>query len=217
MDKLEIKNRFREENPELTSRVIAGSVLDSWLQEGDKNFCARAGLIVGSTTFDSEIDEPEYDLTAQITSFYDIDEYPGGGVAFSDDRLDFRSISELDELRPSWRTASSGTPTDYYRRGGSIFLSPPPDSEDDIEVYAILISDDFDDDAKLPFNQLTYLEPFHYGLVLYLNWRAKGKIGKPEERNVAMAEYNEYIRWTMAELASGKYGPINFTKSGAYK
>lgn len=210
MTRSEIIDRFRQENPEITTNRISDSVLQSWCIQADKDFCARARLITGETEFSAIEDTRFYDLTSYITKFYDINEYPGGGVCYDDERLDYRTKAEMDSLRKDWRTEDSSTPTDYFRENQYLKLSPPPNGTDTILVDAVLISDDFDDDNKTPFNQLTYLEPFHYAINLYLEWKAMKKINKPQDAQSAREEYLDYAKWVMAELAGRKYGKITF-------
>ena len=219
MTRLQIKNRFRQENPEISTNVISDTVLDSWLLEGNINAATTARLIKGdnvASNIESVVSQAQYDLST-ITKFYDIDELPGGGVAYNDKRLTVTTIAELDETRPSWRTASAGTPKRYYRRNQYIYLEPKPDTANlDIDIYSVNLPDDFDDDAKTPFNQLTHLAPFHYSLVLYLQWRAKAKLAKPEERDNAIEIYDKYITWMKNEVDRNIYHAIQFKPSSGY-
>lgn len=214
MTRLEVRERFRQECPEITDRVLTDAVLNTWCLVGNQEICARARLIVDDDTFSSIEDEDEYDLTNNLDKFFDIDENPGGGVSYIDTsdkekRLTKKSIAELDDISSGWRTASSGTPRYYYRRGPKIHFYPAPDDTiDNFHVYFVAIANDFDDDTKTPYNQQTHLEPFHYGVVKYLVWRAKSKVGKPGEGKIALAEYLEYISWIKKEIGGGKYGPI---------
>lgn len=220
MTRLEIEQRFRDENPEVTANVVTAATLHSWCLQGDKEICAKARLIVDTGSITAVEDQENYDVTTLLNKFYDVDELPGGGFSRVDTsgnekRLDKRSKSELDKLRPNWRTASSGTPKDYFRRGKYIYVSPAPDdSISSFNIDFVAISDDFDNDSKTPYNELTYLEPFHPALVFYLTWRAKAKIGKPEEALAAMNLYNAYVLWMKKEIGGGKYGPIEFKPSG---
>lgn len=215
MTRSEIVSQFREENPEITSRVITDTVLNSWLLFGDKDFCSRTRCIVDQdgTTISTTEDDQYYDLTSEITSFFDIDEYPGGGVTYNDKRLTMTTIAELDRESPNWRSRDNGTPKKYYRRGPYMYLDRPVGSDEyDIKVYAVLKSNDFDSDVA-PYNELTHLEPFHYGLVKWLKWKAKEKIGKRQDAIKAQAEYVDYTKWVKLELGGGKYGPIYLAPS----
>ena len=219
MTRTEIIERFRQENPEITANVVSDANLRSWCLIGDKETCAKARLIVTNGTIDTVTSQANYDLNS-LTNFFDIDENPGGGVSIVDDdgretRLKKRSKSELDDLHTSWRTEASGTPKDYYRRGKYLYLRPAPTSSMDfMNIDYVAISDDFNDDNATPFNQLAHLEPFHYALVLYLKMRAKAKVGKPEDAQTAMAEYDGYIKWIKKEIGGGKYGAISFRPQG---
>jgi len=221
MNRSEIKTRFREENPEITDRVITDAVLDSWLLEGNLNFAIRARIIQKKDTFTPAIGEGgygnEWDLTDKISDFFDIDEYPGGGVAHNDLPLKKTTVAKMDAEDETWRTQSNGTPDEYYRWGQWLGVDYPVSNTDDITVYYIALPEDFDDDGKTPFNQLANLTPYHYALVLYLTMRAKSKVGKPQEKMAAAAEYAGYIQWVKTMLAGGRQDAIQFKRSRAYK
>ena len=213
MIRSEVIEAFRVDNPEITSRVITDAQCNSYLLTGDKEFCAETRCIVdqnGTTITTAENDE-YFDLSSEITKFYDIDDYPGSGVLYNSKRLTKTTMAELDAENPNWRNNSSGTPKKWYRRGKYIYLDRPIDSNAyDITIYSVLVSDDWDSDVA-PFNQISYLEPFHYAMVLYLAKRAKAKIGKPEESMKAQSEYNAYVKWVKSQLGGNKFAPIRFT------
>ena len=211
MNRTQIIERFREDNPEITTRVITDAILQAWLKIGNLEFACAARLISTVTTFSAEVDVAEYDLTTRVTNFFDIDEMPGGGIAFNDKRLTFTTRAELDQRTRSWRGYSSGTPRKYYRRNQYFYFERDPSVASDITIDAIIKPDSFDDDSKTPFNELTYLEPFHYGLVLYLTMRAKSKVGKLEEFQAAFAEYSAYAKATKKTVQGGKIGKIRIT------
>ncbi len=214
MTRQEIQERFRQENPEITDRVITDSVLDSWCLVGDKEICAKARLIKAVEAITSVTGADTINLTNEISNFYDIDELPGGGVCYNNKRLRMVTMAQLDSERPNWRTADNGTPKDYFRFNNEITFNCPASSAVTVHIYSILLSNDFDDDNILPFNQYTYLEPFHYSLVLYLTMRAKFKIGKPDEQVNAMAEYENYIKWMKTEIQRGTYAEIQMRPPG---
>lgn len=193
MNRGQVIARFREECPEITTRTISDAVLQSWCIVGEHEVCAKARLIKGDKTFPSIIGIDAYDLTDKIAKFYDIDDLPGSGVIYDNDQLTKTSAAELDQLNESWRDNSNGTPDKYFRRGKFLNFEQPPDAVVDIQVYTILVSDDWNDDNIDPFNQLSYYEPHHYVMVLYLIMRAKSKVGKPQEKADAKAEYKDYV------------------------
>lgn len=211
MTRLEIIDRFREECPEITDRVVTDTVLGSWCEVGDQEICTRTRLIVDQdgTTITTVENQQYFDLTDKISKFYSIDEFPGGGVTYNGIRLTKTTIAELDAEDENWRDNAAGTPDKYYVRGKYLYLDRKIDSDaDDIKVYSVLISDPFDNDSKTPFNQITMYEPFHYAVVLYLIMRAKAKVGKPEERNAARTEYEGYLSLMKREIGGLKFGPI---------
>lgn len=220
MTRLEIQQRFRDENPEITVNVVSVTTLNSWCLQGDKEICAKARLIVDTGSIVAIEDQKNYDLSALLNKFYDIDEIPGGGLStVSTSGIERRVVksskSELDANRPSWRTGNSGTPKNYFRRGKYAYVVPAPDSSiASMNVDFVAISDDFNNDNITPYNQLTYLEPFHPAMVFYLTWRAKAKIGKPEEAASTKLAYDNYVLWMKREIGGGKYGAIQLKPEG---
>lgn len=210
MTRDEIRERFRIENPEVTERVMTDAQINSLLIEANINFAVLTRMIVGTVNFSSTIGQDQYDITAEEAKFVDIDEFPGGGVAIGNKRLTMVTKAELDNNNSSWRTNSSGTPTKYFRRGKYIVFDRPPSLSVDIDVDVILLPDRFDDDDKTPFNELTYLEPYHYGLILYLQGKAKMKISKENDKVNAFQEYIDYVNWCKKTLQGGKIGKISF-------
>ena len=210
MTKAEIITRFREENPEATTNVVSKAILQSWCEIGNLETCLKARLIRGQGTFNSIIGERKYNLNTELTNFYDIDELPGGGVAYDDNRLQLVSLAELDEKRPSWRTESNGATEEYWRRNEFLYLARKASAVVTIEVYTVDIPDTFDDDTKTPYNQFPHLEVFHYALVLYLKMRTfMGKIkSKPEHGQMAFEEYQKYVVWMKEETERGIYSNI---------
>lgn len=218
MIRSELVDKFRVENPEITVRVITNAVLYVWCTQADKDFCARTRCIVNDEpeTITTSENDQSFDLEAEITSFFDIDEWPGGGVIYNNKQLKKTTPAELFQLSPNWLNRASGVPKKYFRRGKSLWLDRPIDSAaDDILVYAVLNSNDWTTDVA-PYNELEHLEAFHEGISKYLQWRCKAKVGKPNEAKTAMTEYLAYTLWVKKELGGGKYGSIYLRKSDAY-
>ena len=214
MIRSEIVDYFRAECPEAPSRVVSDTVLHNWLLMADKEFCAATRCIVDAdgTTITTAENDYFWDLSAEITKFYDVDNFPGSGVLYNNKKLDKATMGELDNDSPTWRDWGSGTPKKWYRRGKYLYLDRKIDSAaEDIKVYSVLISDDWNADVA-PFNQLAHLEPFHQSMVLYLVAKAKIKVGKPEEAVSAQNEYMAFLRWAKTLIGGNKYGPIFFQK-----
>ena len=215
MTRTEIITTFRSENPEITERVLLDERLYSWLLQGNIYISCETRCIQGSASFTTEEGTDNYNLLSgdyAITNFYSIDEYPGGGVAYDDDRLTEATIAELDADNPNWRTADNGTPEKYYLRNGILYFDCPPDDEKTVDIYTILLPNDFDNDDEEPFNELAYLKPFHYSLVLYLQMKAMNKVGKQGDDLRAERELREYLKWMKKEIGGLKYGKIYLKK-----
>lgn len=221
MTRVEIIESFRVECPEITDRVVTDAELHDWLLQGDKEICAITKCIQGEGTFNSvattSVYDTKYDLTAEISKFYCIDANPGGGVTFDDDPLEKTTIAELDMRFTSWRGRSAGTPEKYYTRGNYLYFDRPVKTADlTIRVYCSLVSDDFNDDALEPYNGLTYLEPFHGGMVTYLKWKAKQKVGKPQEAAQASKDFMDYAQWMKKQISGVKFGKIYLQPKAGY-
>ena len=215
MTRSQIIAMFRADNPEITDRVASDIVLNNWALIADKLICSISRCIVSDATFNSVVTtsvyNTQYDLTAQVSKFYDIDDYPGGGVSYDDDPLTKTTVAELDRLSPSWRTRNAGIPVKYYRRGKYLYFDRPVATASiKIRVYAILVSDDFDNDSDTPYNGLTYLEPFHNGINKYLQWQAKLKVGKPGEAQKAEKDFYDFTAFMKKMIGGGKYSPITY-------
>lgn len=210
MNRLEIRQRFRSENPEITDRVLTDATLNSWMIEANINFCCATRLIQKSGSFTTVEDQDEYELTSQLSGFYEIDEFPGGGVAYDGNRLTLTTKAALDNSIKSWRSRSSGTPTKYYRRANYLYFDRPSDEAVTVDVDYASIPDSFDDDTKSPYNELLHLEPYHYGIILYLQGRAKMAVGKDNDKTRSMAEYLAYVEWCKKQTQGGKLAKIQF-------
>ena len=213
MTRREIIDMFRGENRDITSRVADDTVLGNHLKIGNQDFCIRTKCIRKDDTIQSVKDVRGYDLTARLSDFYSIDELSGGGVAYDDDRLDERTIARLDQERSRWRTEGSGTPEYYYRQMNILNLVPTPGTSDkDIVIHYISLPDDFNDDNLTPFNELQYLESFHYVLVKYLEWKMMPKIGKRQDAAAAREEYLWLTRDARKQIVGSTFGPTYFSK-----
>lgn len=215
MTRREIIDMFRVENPEITERVVTDVSLNDWCLIGDKIICAITRCIVSdfviSSVVSTSVYSTKYDLTTEEPKFYDIDEFPGGGISFDDDPLDKTTIAELDTESPTWRTRSAGTPKKWYRRGKYLYFDRPVETADlEIRIYAILVSDDFNNDDITPYNQLAHLEPFHNGINKYLQWQAKLKVGKEQDAAIAEKAFYDFANWMKKMIGGNKFGPITF-------
>lgn len=217
----DIIQRFRDENPELDANVITDATLMSWLLVGDLEICTKVRLInQEGVSITAVSGQSTYDLTLTSSLFLDIDEAIGGGLVYyntsgSYKRITLKTKAWLDNNSSQWRTGSSGTPKYYYRYGKNIIVYPKPDSTIvNFKADLILLSNPFNNLNITPFNQLPYLAPFHVSLVLYLQWRAKIKIGKAEEADTALKALNAYLDWMIKTIGGGKYGEMEFRPQG---
>ena len=218
MDRATIRTRFRAENPELTTRVVTDATLNGWILDGDKDICAATRCIISNIPeiISAVEDTQYYDLTANISNFFDIDEYPGGGVWYDDQPLEKCSEAEMNYILRNWKDPTSGTPRKYFRRGRYIWFDVPPDTDDiEIAISTVYISDDFNADGDTPYNGLSYLEPYHPGVLKYIQWKAKMKVGKDEEQASAQREYYTFVKRMAKAVRGGQNNATYFVNRGS--
>jgi len=219
MNRQTLLDRFRSENPEITDRVISDTILNGWMLDGDKDICQITKCIRSNTpaTFDAVEDTQYYDLTAEIAKFQEIDEYPGGGVWFDDEPLKKATEFEMNYILTNWKKdPTSSTPKRYFRRNQYLWFDVPPDSTDEIAVSTVYISDDFDSNEKTPFNGLSYLEPYHPGILKYIQWKAKQKVGKDAEAKKAEMEYYTFAKRMTKNISGGMNDKAHIVSRGNY-
>lgn len=194
MNRAEIRQVFRDENPDIPDRVVSDTTLNSWCLLADKEICCETRCIVTneSETFDTVAGSWYYDLSSKIEKFFEIDDFPGGGVYYDDDPLKKITPGRMNTIDSTWKLRSNGTPTRYWRRGQYLWFDRPNEASSEIAVDAVLYPDDFDSDTKEPYDGLTHLEPYHEAIVRYLEWRAKQKSGKDGESAIAFKNYTMY-------------------------
>jgi len=211
MNREETRARFRQENPDVTDRVLTDAQLNSWLIEGNLNFSTQCRLITETVTIQSISGTGSYSLATAEPNLIDIDEFPGGGVSYNNKRITMTSKANLDVEHTSWRDYADGTPKEYFRRGEYIYFDRAPDTSDvDIDVDLIITPDDFNDDSLTPFNGLVHLNPYHYGLVLYVTARAKAKVGKDNDKIAATTEYQDYVAWCKKTVQGNTISSMRF-------
>ena len=211
MNRADLREKFRAENPELTTRVVTDATLNSWMLTSNKEVCCETRCIMtnASEIIDSVVDVQYYDLETQISNFLDIDDMPGGGVYYDDKPLKKVTAGEMNYIKGSWKDSASGTPERYWRRGKYLWFDVAPDtSAVEIAVDCILKPDDFDSDTKEPFNQLGYLQDYSDAISKYLQWRTKQKVGKQDEAAIAFRDYTGYVKWMKKRVKSAKLSAI---------
>lgn len=212
MTRLELRNKFRVDNPEITARVITDSQLNSLMLDANIEVSCETRCIVRNEpiSINSVVDQQFYNLQSLVSNFFAIDDMPGDGVSYNGSSLDKSSPGEEKYISKTWRGRSNGTPKRYWLRGGQyLWFDKAPDTSDlVILVDCILTPDDFDSDEKTPFNELQHLQVFTPAIIKYCQWHTKAKIGKPDESAIAYNDYVKYLAWMKKTVKGGKYGAI---------
>lgn len=207
----ELRDKFRQENPEITERVITDATLNSWMKTANREAACITRCIISdeSKTFNTTVNVQKYDLETLVQKFYDIDDMPGGGVYYDGKPMTKSSAGEMNRRSKSWKAYSAGVPRYYWRRGKYLWFERKSSAVVQISIDCILLPDDFDDDADMPFNGLTSLQPYDEAISKYLQKRAKQKVGKYDEARAASDDYTEYLAWMAKAVKSAKYGPVS--------
>lgn len=144
-----------------------------------------------SDPIDLTADNDDYELPSD---FLCID--PDGGVQYLNadsewDPLKQTTMDWLDENELSWRTNESDDPEYYYIKGNYIYLYPKPDTTraNALMIHYGTIPTLMAAEADEPFNNLTYLDPFHYLVALKVKIQAKQAKGKFADATILSQEY----------------------------
>lgn len=211
MTRLELRQKFRAENPEITSRVVTDSELNEWMKTANQEICCETRCIVtnATQTFNSTINVQFYDLESRITRFYDIDDMPGGGVYYNNLPLEKSSPAQMNLIKKSWKSSEAGTPKRYWRRGKYLWFDVKPSASNvTIGVDCILYPEDFDGDSEEPFDGLDHLQVYSDGINKYLQYRSKDKVGKDDEGLKAQKRYLDYVAWMKKRVSGAKFSSI---------
>lgn len=121
-----------------------------------------------------------------------------GGVFFKDSdgdwqELDYKDMAWLDAHKVDWRNAdSSSDGPDYcYQRGNRLYFYPALDEDrsDGIFLYYGIAPTRMTGDDDEPFDEITYLDPYHYLVALRVKIEAKGAKKKWNDRDKLLVEY----------------------------
>ena len=194
MNRAEIRQTFRNENADIPSRVVSDATLNDWCKLGNIEICAKTYCIVTNTseTFTSVASAWYYDMADEVAKFFDIDDFPGGGVYYDNKPLKKTTPGRMNTIDSTWKLRSNGTPTRYWRRGQYLWFDCPTEADKTIAVDCVLIPDDFDSDEKSPYNSLVHLGSYHDAIVKYLKWRGKQAIKDSQGAAIAYSYYTKY-------------------------
>lgn len=208
MTRQEIRERFRQENPDITDRTISDTVLNDWINLGQEEMAAETQFLVEDLAFTTVSTQLSYDLTTLSSKFYNIDD-KSSGVFYDNKFLVPSSPAELANSNKRFKENTAGEPKAWYRRQNTITLDKYPESAKELLVPCVLLPNDMTSDSDIPFNGLLYLSPVHYGLVAYLTMKAKGKLDKKEAMSIAQQEYMTYVQKGRNLVTSNRKGAVS--------
>lgn len=140
--------------------------IDEQLENVQNRWNVSAGIIVDSTVLTSVSNQSTYPLSGVAGTPLNFRR-----VTFSGRELDKRSKVYLDLYSGTDWTLDLGTPTEYYidtdKDGFNLVLHPTPQDGDaglNIGVECIVAHTAMALASDSPFNNLTYIAPYHYGV-----------------------------------------------------
>jgi len=128
---LEVRRRLAEVSPSFWVDLE----LYNWLNQAQQDIAMKARCLKKAVTVTTTSGTQEYDLKTSTNAFQDIIDISEDGVSFkiggtSWDTLKYTTKAQLNIDQPNWRSASSGTPMNYYydKASKTIGLYPKPNA-----------------------------------------------------------------------------------------
>jgi hypothetical protein len=217
MTRQEIRERFRQENPDITLRTIDDATLNLWIDEGQMDMASTCKFIVDDLTFTTSASVLSYDLSTLSDRFFTIDDKTSG-IFYDDELLLQASAAQLANKDRKFKQNTTGTPKYWYRRKNIIYLDKYPQASKTLVIPCVLFTNDITSDSDIPFDSLAYLSPIHYGLVAYLSWNAKVKLGKKDEASLSFQKYQLYLEKGKQLIDANRLGTVYLSPvAGVYQ
>ena len=128
---LEVRRRLAE----VSASFWVDLELYNWLNQAQQDIAMKARCLKKAVTVTTTSGTQEYDLKTSTNAFQDIIDISEDGVSFkiggtSWDNLKYTTKAKLNIDQPNWRSASSGTPMNYYydKASKTIGLYPKPNA-----------------------------------------------------------------------------------------
>jgi hypothetical protein len=210
MTRQEIREMFYEQTTEADKlRNAKETTIDSWLTEGEKDFVMRTYCIVEEYSTTTTLNVRNYDLLDLEPLFLDVD-IDSGGVWYDDESLTQTTQSQLSNEDRKWRNHLGGTVNKWWLRKSTVWLDKNPKASKTLIVSIAKKPNPLIQDSQIPFDELSYLEPYHIALVKYLQMRFKSSLGKEEGAMISKSEYEGYINECKDRLSTGRSGSASF-------
>lgn len=193
----ELRDKLKRDHPE--TQGFTDAQMNAELNEGQLEIVMLTDALQNEANFNITTEE-SYSVSTIASDFLKIDREGGLLVKVLNDetefdRLTYRSMETLDVLYSGWRDADSSLPHSYFLRGDNIHIYPK--SKDSIanggRLYYIQKPTAMSGDTSNPFNNLSWLYPFHKVIVLYAAMTILTSVKKYAEANAVEALYADRI------------------------
>jgi hypothetical protein len=114
VNRLEIRTLIRKNLGETTAAFWTDTELNTWIDDACDDLAFRAKCIRTNTLVTPVVDTAEYTLSSLIPKLLSVLEVYYYQNATNWGKLKPTNRTDLDVEHPGWRSASSGTPTEYY-------------------------------------------------------------------------------------------------------
>lgn len=186
----------RAMTPGAKIRVIDNVVLDLVLNEGVKDIAAYTLCLKANKKFDVVADQEEYDLTAEVNNFLNVDKSGLWWYNGSIWRPVYpRTLKWLDENMPNWRSLSSNYPQYYAIEANILTVVNKPSSalSDGFWLYYGETPTRMTNSTHYPFSGTTtersQLSIFDMSIVKYAKWQIEPMLNKDQDSNLSLGEY----------------------------
>jgi len=167
-------------------------VLLTWLNEAQETVIVMTGCLTDVVEMNSVVNQEEYQLPANAITI--------NWIEYDDKRLSPTDIRSLQINFPLWRSFESGVPRSYYwvrELGGRRYfgLWPKPKEVKTIRLSIVKRPLVLTDETSVP----EILEVYHRALSPYVCWRGMIEMGKKDEGESFLKEFE----WRVRQIEAG--------------
>lgn len=183
--------------PGITNTGISDSDLDNLINEGVDDANLLTKVYKGYTDFTLEADTFIFALSEKVPLWLGADK---GGLWIQDangvlKRIFPKTPEWLNQRIENWRSASSGSQSQYYATDGDDLIIYPPLNEDRAaRIYHLKKATPMDNDDNYPWTntatEITALRPMDDAVIAYVRWKMKNALGKDQAGGLTMEEYH---------------------------
>jgi len=194
----DLKTLSRGYCPQAKVNVVSNKVRDILLNEGAREVARLTKCLPVDETFNVVADQRKYDLSLVVTRYLLPDKpglwwYDGGQWV----QMNPTTEKGLNVSKPNWRDSSSDDPHEYYIKGDTLGLEPPPDTDgtDYFKLYFFQKPQPMGANAHYPFgytSEISRLSGLSEAILLYWRWKALRIVAKAKDNEIMIAKKDFY-------------------------